>query len=256
MTNPGEDAGQTASSGSDGGASEPTSTSYEAPPIEQAEGQTGQMQDEATQVYQQPAQPFEPPAPPFEQPAYTPPPAYDPTGYQSPPQYQSAPGYPQGSFPPATDNPGFPPPGQAGYPPPPPYADPGGYGAPGAPGYPPPPPYGAPPPGFGAPPPGFGAPPPGFGPPPPGYPAPGYAAYGPPPTQKTNPMAIGSLVASIVGVCCGIGSIVGIVLGFVAVNQIKRSGENGHGLAVAGIAVGVLTLLISVVWTIGVISSG
>ena len=68
-------------------------------------------------------------------------------------------------------------------------------------------------------------------------------------------MAIGSLVASVVGVCCGIGSIIGIVLGIVAMNQIKQSGENGHGLAIAGIAVGALTLLINVVWTIGVMSS-
>ena len=64
-------------------------------------------------------------------------------------------------------------------------------------------------------------------------------------------MAIGSLVASVVGVCCGIGSIVGIVLGIVAMNQIKQTGENGHGLAIAGIAVGVLSLLINVAWTIG-----
>jgi len=69
-------------------------------------------------------------------------------------------------------------------------------------------------------------------------------------------MAIGSLVASIVGVCCGIGSIVGIVLGFIAMNQIKQTGENGNGLAIAGIAVGVVTLLISGVWTIAMISSG
>ncbi len=233
MTNPGEDAGQTASSGSDGGASEPTSTGDEAPPIEQ----TRETPDDITQVYRQPAQPFEPPAPSFEPPAYPPPPAYDPSGYQPPSPYQSAPEQ------------GFPPPGQPSYPPPPPYVEPGGFGTPGAPGYPPPPPYGAPPPGFGPPPPGFGAPPPG-------YPAPGYSAFGPPPTQKTNSMAIGSLVASIVGVCCGLGSIVGIVLGFVAMNQIKQSGEKGNGLAIAGIAVGVMTLLINVVWTIGAISSG
>ena len=68
-------------------------------------------------------------------------------------------------------------------------------------------------------------------------------------------MAIGSLVASVVGVCCGIGSIVGIVLGIVAMNQIKQSGEKGHGLAIAGIVVGVLSLLLNVAWTIGALSS-
>jgi hypothetical protein len=68
-------------------------------------------------------------------------------------------------------------------------------------------------------------------------------------------MAIGSLVASVVGVCCGIGSIVGIVLGIIAMNQIKERGENGHGLAIAGIAVGAATLLINVVMTIAFMSS-
>lgn len=230
MTNPGEDAGQTASSGSDGGASEPASTSYEAPPIEQTHGPAGPSLDEPTQVYRQPS---------FDQPAYSPPPAYD----QSPPSYSPP------SYSPPPDQPVFPPPAPPGYPPPP-YPDAGGFSAPGAPGYPPPPSYGVPPPGFAPPPPGYG-PPPGFGPPP-GYPAPGYGAYASP-TQKTNTMAIGSLVASLVGVCCGIGSIVGIILGVVSMNQIKQTGENGHGLAIAGIAVGVVTLLINAVWTIGVL---
>ena len=63
-------------------------------------------------------------------------------------------------------------------------------------------------------------------------------------------MAIASLVASILGVCCGIGSIVGIVLGILAINQIKQTRQNGHGLAVAGIAVGAVTLVISLIWGI------
>lgn len=236
MTNPGEDAGQTPSSGSDGGASEPPPTSYEAPPIEQTQEPAGQSPDDITAVYKLPSQPLEPPAPSFDPPAYSPPPAYD----QSPPSYSPQP-----------DQPGFPPPAAPGYPPPPPYPDAGGFSAPGAPGYPPPPSYGAPPPGFAPPPPGYG-PPPGFGPPP-GYPAPGYGGGYAAPTQKTNTMAIASLVASVVGVCCGIGSIVGIILGVVSMNQIKQTGENGHGLAIAGIAVGVVTLLLNAVWTIGVL---
>jgi hypothetical protein len=68
-------------------------------------------------------------------------------------------------------------------------------------------------------------------------------------------MAIGSLVASVVGVCCGIGAIVGIVLGIIAMNQIKTSGEKGNGLAIAGIAVGVVALLLNGLWTIGALSS-
>jgi Domain of unknown function (DUF4190) len=216
MTNPGEDAGQTASSDSSTETSEPKSGGYEAPPIEQSE---------------QPPQVSE-------QPSYTPPPAYNtpsapPSGYETP-GYPPASGYPPPSFGPP---PNYPPPGYA----PPPYPDPSSYGAP---PYPPPPPY--------------GAPQPGYAPPPTGYPAPGYAgAYGLP-SQKTNSLAIASLVASVIGVLpfiCGLGSIIGIVLGVVALNQIKTSGEGGRGLAIAGIAVGAVTFLISVVFTIAMLSS-
>ena len=93
----------------------------------------------------------------------------------------------------------------------------------------------------------------------PGYPPPEYGApypggYGPPPGYQpapqggTNKLAIGSIVASVLGLLCGIGSIVGIVLGALALNQIKRSREGGYGLAVAGIVIGVASLLISIVW--------
>jgi uncharacterized membrane protein len=68
----------------------------------------------------------------------------------------------------------------------------------------------------------------------------------------TNPLAIASLVASIIGICCGIGSIVGIVLGFVAKKQIADSGgtQGGDGLALAGIIVGFATLALSILFTI------
>jgi hypothetical protein len=45
------------------------------------------------------------------------------------------------------------------------------------------------------------------------------------------------------------------VLGVLALNQIKQSREAGHGLAIAGIAVGAATLLINLVWTFAVLSS-
>jgi hypothetical protein len=142
----------------------------------------------------------------------------------------------------------YPAPGSAhaGYPPPP-YPGPPSYGAPSY----PPPQYGTPPP------PGYGTlpPPPGYGPPPTGYPAPEYATAYAQPGQKTNQMAIASIVASAIGVLCCIGSIVGIVLGVVALNQIKQSREGGHGLAIAGIAVGAVTLLLSVIWMIIAFSS-
>lgn len=122
--------------------------------------------------------------------------------------------------------------------------------------------------------------PPGYGeqpPPPPPYPGSPYgesqpgggqpyggqygAPYPPPPNQDapypgwygapdpgTNTLAIGSLVASVVGLLCGIGAIVGIVLGVIALNQIKQTRQRGYGLAVAGIIVGIGTLLLSVIF--------
>ncbi|OBJ56874.1 hypothetical protein A9W94_17615 [Mycobacterium asiaticum] len=58
-----------------------------------------------------------------------------------------------------------------------------------------------------------------------------------------NTLAITSLVVGILGVFCCVGSIVGVVCGSVALNQIKQTGEGGHGLAVGGIVISVATLL-------------
>jgi hypothetical protein len=85
--------------------------------------------------------------------------------------------------------------------------------------------------------------------PPPEYGYPYPVGYGYPTQQPgTNSLAIYSLVASVVGLLCGLGSMIGIVLGAIAINQIKRTRQGGYGLAVAGIVVGVASLLISIVW--------
>jgi Domain of unknown function (DUF4190) len=105
--------------------------------------------------------------------------------------------------------------------------------------------YPPPPPGYG----GYPPPPPGYGPQsyPSWYQVPDQAGvYGAAPTG-TNSLAIGSLAASVIGLLCGIGSIIGIVLGFVALNQIKKTGQAGHGLAVAGIAVGFASFVIGLI---------
>jgi hypothetical protein len=71
---------------------------------------------------------------------------------------------------------------------------------------------------------------------PPGY---GY----PPSAPKTNGLAITSLILSIVCLA-GLGSIAGIILGFVSRRQIRRSWgtQRGAGLGLAGIIVGFVTL--------------
>jgi len=75
-------------------------------------------------------------------------------------------------------------------------------------------------------------------PPYPGYPVAPYGqAY--PVAPRTNGMAIGALVGSIAGASlCGIGAIIGTVLGHIALRQIKQSGEQGRGMAIAGIVIG------------------
>lgn len=63
-----------------------------------------------------------------------------------------------------------------------------------------------------------------------------------PQPQRTSGKAIGALVASII---CGIGSIVGIVLGSLALRDVRRSNGTvgGSGLAITGITLGGLGLL-------------
>lgn len=78
----------------------------------------------------------------------------------------------------------------------------------------------------------------------------GYGAYGMHPgypPRRTNTMAIVSLVTAFLV------APLGIVFGHISLSQIKRSGEEGRGLAVAGLVVGyVLTALTIVVVVIAV----
>ena len=64
-----------------------------------------------------------------------------------------------------------------------------------------------------------------IGPPPQVGPMAGYGQ----PQPETNQLAIWSLVASLVGILCTIGSLVGIALGVIALNQIKERRQGGHG---------------------------
>lgn len=105
--------------------------------------------------------------------------------------------------------------------------------APGA--YPPPPAQGAyPPPAYGTP--ATGAPP-AYGSAPAYGAAPAYG-YGAP--AKTNTLAIVSLIASISSfvILPFIGSVVGVITGHMSLNQLKTSGEQGRGMALAGTIVG------------------
>jgi Domain of unknown function (DUF4190) len=73
---------------------------------------------------------------------------------------------------------------------------------------------------------------------------PDQGGYGYQPVAGTNGMAIASFVCSLVGYSCGVGLILGVIFGFVALSQIKRSGQNGRGMAIAGIIIGAVPIVI------------
>ena len=68
---------------------------------------------------------------------------------------------------------------------------------------------------------------------------------------KTNGLAIAGFICSLIGfLCCTISAVVGLVLSIVGLNKIKATGENGRGLAIAGIILGALGVITSIVTTI------
>ena len=85
----------------------------------------------------------------------------------------------------------------------------------------------------------------------------GYGAY---PTRKTNGLAVASLVLSIVGflwILPLVGSVAGAIMGHIALGQIKRTGEGGRGMALAGVIIGwagVALLLLGVLFLFFVVA--
>jgi Domain of unknown function (DUF4190) len=78
-----------------------------------------------------------------------------------------------------------------------------------------------------------------------------HLPYGVPVTRKSNGLAIASLICSCAGIfLIGLPAVLGIIFGFIARTQIRRSNGalKGDGLALAGIIVGfgVLALVIIV----------
>jgi hypothetical protein len=69
-----------------------------------------------------------------------------------------------------------------------------------------------------------------------------YCPYPPPPPpRRTNSMAIAAIITAVFV------APVGIVLGFVARSQIKRTGEDGKALATAAIVVGIAQLVLAII---------
>ena len=82
--------------------------------------------------------------------------------------------------------------------------------------------------------------------PPPGSIA--YAPYGVP-LKRNNGLAVASLVCSCAGFVLFVPAVLGIIFGFVARSQIRRSGgtQGGDGLAIAGIIVGFAWIVLIVI---------
>ncbi|MDR1800066.1 MAG: DUF4190 domain-containing protein [Bifidobacteriaceae bacterium] len=62
------------------------------------------------------------------------------------------------------------------------------------------------------------------------------------PTQTTNGMSIASLCCSLAAlfIVPWLGSILGVIFGGIGLHQTKRNGQNGRGLAIAGIVIGIV----------------
>ena len=93
---------------------------------------------------------------------------------------------------------------------------------------------------FAAQPPAFGQP--GTGQQPYGQQPYGQQPYGAPAAeQKYNVLAIVSLVSAFFV------SLVAIITGHIALSQIKRTGEKGRGLAIAGLVIGYVSIALSII---------
>jgi hypothetical protein len=88
----------------------------------------------------------------------------------------------------------------------------------------------------------------------PQYPAPHYPAHYGHQSTRTNGFSIAALVLGILWVSW-IGSILAVIFGHIAKNQIERSNgtQSGRGMAIAGLVlgwIGVGTLLLFIVLTV------
>ena len=94
----------------------------------------------------------------------------------------------------------------------------------------------------------------------PGYYPGGYDPYRPVKPPGTNGKAIAALVTSLVGLfCCGLPSIVGLILGVIGMRETKDTGQDGYGIALIATIVGGLAVagwVIYLVLSISIYASG
>lgn len=76
-----------------------------------------------------------------------------------------------------------------------------------------------------------------------------------PASRPTNVLAIISLVSSLVWLC-GIGSIVAVITGLLARGQIRQRNEGGAGLALAGLIIGGIGVVLTVLYFVVAVAAG
>jgi hypothetical protein len=62
------------------------------------------------------------------------------------------------------------------------------------------------------------------------------------PAEKWNVLSIVGFVLSLVGF-----SVISVILGFIGLSQIKKTGERGRGLAIAAIIIGFASIVIGII---------
>ncbi|MGA1794176.1 MAG: DUF4190 domain-containing protein [Thermoplasmatota archaeon] len=67
---------------------------------------------------------------------------------------------------------------------------------------------------------------------------------------KTNGLATASMVLGIIGFCVSICGPIALILGLIALSQIKKTGEEGRGNAIAGIVMGAIVTAFTILGTI------
>ena len=72
----------------------------------------------------------------------------------------------------------------------------------------------------------------------------------PPAAEGTNGLAIASLICGIASmVCCGLlAGIPAIIMGHMALGRIKLSGQGGRGLALAGLIMGYISIVLTIIF--------
>ncbi|MFD4421732.1 DUF4190 domain-containing protein [Agromyces sp. NPDC058484] len=69
-------------------------------------------------------------------------------------------------------------------------------------------------------------------------------------TEKWNVLSIVAFVLSLVGF-----NVIAIVLGFIGLSQVKKTGERGRGLAIAAIIIGFVSIAIFIIVWIAVFAT-